>query len=100
MQGLSYLIPKPLTPSQLAVVRDMQAGWILCEWLRYGVRVRYELRDLIDWSKYSGRPVRQATHAALLAHGLIERGAPISDGWPQHDIEKPWLLTAKGKELA
>jgi hypothetical protein len=92
--------PKPLTPSQLAVVRDMQASWILSEGLRHGVRPCFETINPADRSRYSSRPVRQATFAALLAHGLIERGPKISDGCIQRDIEKPWLLTAKGKEWA
>jgi hypothetical protein len=97
---ITVTAPKPLTPHQLAVIHDMQAGWILSEGLRHGVRPCFETINPADRSRYSSRPVRQATFAALLAHKLIERGAKISDGHPQHDIDKPWLLTAKGKEWA
>jgi hypothetical protein len=97
---ITVTAPKPLTPHQLAVIHDMQAGWILSEGLRYGVRRCFETINP-SRSRYGpSKPVRQATFAALLAHGLIERGPKILDRSPQYDIEKPWMLTAKGKEWA
>ena len=114
MEGL-ITPPKPLTPHQLAVLRDMQAGWILSEGEtggsyavanpqpggpRYAPRRRFWLTSP-SRHPYDATPsVKQVTHAALLAHGLIERGETISDGNIQRDINKPWLLTAKGKEWA
>jgi hypothetical protein len=99
MQGLSSLIPKPPTPSQLAVVRQLQAGSIMHE--------RRSKTEQKPYYKLDGITMRRDAVAALLAHGLIERGAePIKHDYylecvlrGQYDVWH-WNLTAKGKEWA
>ncbi|WP_159011727.1 hypothetical protein [Bradyrhizobium sp. S69] len=87
----------PLPPGQVAIVRLMQAGHPLVE----GQRSDNADIQTFDIKGNKANGVRKSAVAALVAHGLIERGAKPIDQIPfyyRHDIYH-WSLTAKGKDF-
>jgi hypothetical protein len=89
--------PKSLTKGQIAIIRLMQAGNPLGEGRRH-----YDAETpTFDIKGNKANGIRKSAIAALVAHGLIERGAEPAykaDAWTRHDTYL-WSLTAKGKEF-